>query len=242
MTGKPIKFVTVGERPIDLEAFHPDRMASRILGMGDVVSLVEKAAEQFEADEAKKLEERLRQNTFGFDDFLSQISKIRKMGGIMSLLKFIPGMSELPMDEIDDKAFNRIEGIINSMTPKERRDPEIISNSRRQRIAKGSGVQLQEINQLLKQFNQMRTLMAKMGNGGMGLGSLFGGGGMGGLGSMFGGGAPSAPTMPANPYGGGMYGGYGMRPHGSSGGVSRSQNAANKKKAKQARKQRRKKH
>ena len=227
VTGKPIKFVTVGERPIDLEAFHPDRMASRILGMGDVVSLVEKAAEQFEADEAKKLEERLRQNTFGFDDFLSQISKIRKMGGIMSLLKFIPGMSELPMDEIDDKAFNRIEGIINSMTPKERRDPEIISNSRRQRIAKGSGVQLQEINQLLKQFNQMRAVMAKMGNGGLGgLGGLFGGGGgMGGLGGLFGGGAPAAPSMPANPYGGGMYGGYGMRPHGSSSGVSRSQNA-----------------
>ncbi len=244
VTGKPIKFVTVGERPVDLEAFHPDRMASRILGMGDVVSLVEKAAEQFEADEAKKLEERLRQNTFGFDDFLSQISKIRKMGGIMSLLKFIPGMSELPMDEIDDKAFNRIEGIINSMTPKERRDPEIISNSRRQRIAKGSGVQLQEINQLLKQFSQMRAVMAKMGNGGFGgLGGLFGGGGggMGGLGGLFGGGAPSAPSMPANPYGGGMYG-YGMRPHASSGGVSRSQNAANKKKAKQARKQGRKKH
>ena len=244
VTGKPIKFVTVGERPIDLEAFHPDRMASRILGMGDVVSLVEKAAEQFEADEAKKLEERLRQNTFGFDDFLSQISKIRKMGGIMSLLKFIPGMSELPMDEIDDKAFNRIEGIINSMTPKERRDPEIISNSRRQRIAKGSGVQLQEINQLLKQFNQMRAVMAKMGNGGFGgLGGLFGGGGgMGGLGGLFGGGAPSAaPSMPPNPYGGGMYG-YGARPHASFGGVSRSQNAANKKKAKQARKQGRKKH
>ena len=245
VTGKPIKFVTVGERPIDLEAFHPDRMASRILGMGDVVSLVEKAAEQFEADEAKKLEERLRQNNFGFDDFLSQISKIRKMGGIMSLLKFIPGMSELPMDEIaDDKAFNRIEGIINSMTPKERRDPEIISNSRRQRIAKGSGVNMQEINQLLKQFNQMRALMAKMGNGGIGLGNLLGGA-MGGLGGMFGGGAPagapSAPAMPPNPYGGGMYG-YGSRPHTSSGGVSRAQNAANKKKAKQARKQGRKKH
>ena len=243
VTGKPIKFVTVGERPIDLEAFHPDRMASRILGMGDVVSLVEKAAEQFEADEAKKLEERLRQNTFGFDDFLSQISKIRKMGGIMSLLKFIPGMSELPMDEIDDKAFNRIEGIINSMTPKERRDPEIISNSRRQRIAKGSGVNMQEINQLLKQFSQMRAIMSKMGNGGIGLGSLLGGG-MGGLGNMFGGGGgpAGAPPMPPTPYGGGMYGGYGMRPHGSSGGVSRSQNAANKKKAKQARKQGRKKH
>ena len=165
------------------------------------------------------------------------------MGGIMSLLKFIPGMSELPMDEIDDKAFNRIEGIINSMTPKERRDPEIISNSRRQRIAKGSGVQLQEINQLLKQFSQMRAIMSKMGNGGIGLGSLLGGG-MGGLGNMFGGGGTpaGAPPKPPTPYGGGMYGGYGMRPHGSSGGVSRSQNAANKKKAKQARKQGRKKH
>ncbi|NLG15446.1 MAG: signal recognition particle protein [Lentisphaerae bacterium] len=229
VTGKPIKFVTVGERAIDLEPFHPDRMASRILGMGDVISLVEKAQEQYEDEEAKKLEERLRKNTFGFDDFLTQIEKIRKMGGLMSLLKFIPGMGDLPMDGLDEKEFNRIEGIINSMTPKERRNPEIIGASRRQRIAKGAGVNQNELNQLLKQFNQMRGMMAKMGSGGFGFGDLMGGGG---LGNMFGGGPAGMPQPHMNmPY----------QPRQSSSSTSRAANAAAKKKQKQARKQNRKK-
>ncbi len=232
VTGKPIKFVTVGERPVDLEQFHPDRMASRILGMGDVVSLVEKATEQFNADEAEKLEERLKKNTFGFDDFLSQISKIRKMGGLMSLLRFLPGMSDLPMnDMVSDEAFNRIEGIINSMTKKERRTPEIITPSRRNRIAKGSGVPEGEVAKLLKQFSMMRQMMAKLGNSGMPS-----------LGNMFGGGMPSMPSMGGMPGMGGMGGMPGMRMPGMGGAPAvktasqREKNAAQKKKEKQARK------
>ena len=236
VTGKPIKFVTVGERPVDLEQFHPDRMASRILGMGDVVSLVEKATEQFNTDEAEKLEERLKKNTFGFDDFLSQIAKIRKMGGLMSLLRFLPGMQNLPMnDMISDEAFNRIEGIINSMTKKERRTPEIITPSRRNRIAKGSGVNEAEVSKLLKNFSMMRQMMAKLGNSGMpSLGNMFGGmpsdmSGLGGLGGGMGG-------M------GGFGGMPGMRMPGMGGAPQiktasqREKNAAQKKKEKQARK------
>ena len=200
VTGKPIKFVTVGERPIDLEVFHPDRMAQRILGMGDVVSLFEKAAEQFEEEEARKLEERLRKNTFGFDDFLGQISKLRKMGGLASMLKFLPGMGNLPMGaQIDDSAFKSIEGIIHSMTPAERRQPELIDASRRLRIAKGSGTDQSAITQLLKQFMQMRTIMQKLGQGGPSmLGDLFGGGmgGMGGMGPCGAAGTPPCPLAP----------------------------------------------
>lgn len=228
VTGKPIKFVTVGERPMDLEKFHPDRMASRILGMGDVVSLVEKASEQFEEEEAQKLEERLRKNNFGFDDFLGQIAKIRKMGGIMSLLKFIPGFNNLPVnDMLSDKAFNRIEGIINSMTKAERRNPEIINPSRRARIAKGAGVQAQELTTLIKNFMQMRQMMAQLGNGG---GGLFGGGmpqmpnfgAMGGMGGM-------PQRMPGMP---GMGGHAPSQPTAS----QRASNAAKKKREKEARK------
>ncbi|MGI5923350.1 MAG: signal recognition particle protein [Lentisphaeria bacterium] len=225
VTGKPVKFVTVGERPTDLEVFHPDRMAQRILNMGDVVSLVEKAAEQFEEDEAKELEARLLKNTFGFDDFLSQLNKIRKMGGFASLLKFLPGMGNLPLEQhINDDAFKRIEGIINSMTVKERRQPEIIGPPRRQRIAKGSGVQVNEVTQLLKQFSQMKAVMAKLGQGGgPSLGGLFGGGmggmGMGGMGMGGMGGMGGMPGM------GGMgMGGMGM----GGGGGSQSANQAAK--------------
>ncbi len=191
VTGKPIKFLTVGERPMDLEVFHPDRMASRILGMGDVLSLYEKAAEQIDAEEAKKLEERLLQNKFGFDDFLDQINKMRKMGGFMSLLKFLPGMDDLPpeMQGMADKDIKQIEAMINSMTKEERRNPEIINQSRRMRIAKGSAHTVQELNQFIKQFNQMKQLTAKLNSSGLmknagglsgllnGLGGLFGGGG-----------------------------------------------------------------
>jgi signal recognition particle subunit SRP54 len=164
-TGKPIKFVTIGERPIDLETFHPDRMASRILGMGDVVTLVEKAAEQFKEEEAAALEEKIRKSTFSFDDFLDQLNKLRRMGGIMSLLKFIPGMNQIPQEALDEKALKRTEGMIHSMTLAERRVPEILDVSRKQRIAKGSGITLNEVNQIVKQFMQMRTLMAQMANG-----------------------------------------------------------------------------
>lgn len=204
VTGKPIKFVGVGERSVDLEPFHPDRMASRILGMGDVVSLVEKASEQYEEDEARKLEEKLRKSTFNFEDFISQLGKIRKMGGMMSMLKLLPGMGAMPDDlDLDDRQFDRIEGIINSMTPRERQSPEIIGMSRRQRIARGSGVPLMEVNQLIKQFFQMRQLMSKLGKmGGMlgGMGDLMGssmgplGGGMPSMGMRGGFGGGSSAT------------------------------------------------
>ena len=181
VTGKPITFVGVGERPQDLEPFHPDRMAGRILGMGDVVSLVEKAAEQFQADEAAQLQTKLREATFNFEDFVGQLNKIRKMGGIMSMMKMLPGAGSMADSmEVDEGEFGRIEGIIASMTPQERRQPEIIGLSRRQRIARGSGVDVNEVNQLIKQFGTMRTLMARlgrMGNAGMagGLNTLLGG-------------------------------------------------------------------
>jgi signal recognition particle subunit SRP54 len=178
-TGKPIKFVTVGERVVELETFHPDRMASRILGMGDVISLVERAAEQFKEEEAAALEEKIRKSTFGFDDFLDQLNKIRRMGGIMSLLKFLPGMNQIPQEALDEKNLKVTEGIIHSMTLAERRVPEVINVSRKQRIAKGSGVSLNEVNQTIKQFMQMRTLMSQMAKGKMNpamLGQMMGGG------------------------------------------------------------------
>ena len=184
VTGRPIKLVGVGERPQDLELFYPDRMAGRILGMGDVVSLVEKAAGQYEAEEAERLQEKIRKATFDFDDFIAQLQKIRKMGGIMSLLKMLPGAGNLVGDmDVDESEFGRIEGIIHSMTPQERRHPEILGTSRRQRIARGSGVGLTEINQLIKQFSMMRNVMSKMSKAGgaeamAGLSGLMGGGGM----------------------------------------------------------------
>jgi len=195
VTGKPIKFLTVGERPMDLEMFHPDRMASRILGMGDILSLYEKAVEAIDEEEAKKLQERFEKNNFGFDDFLSQMQKVRSMGGIMSMLKFLPGMNNLPPEfqATADKDIKKIEGVIHSMTPAERRQPEIINQSRRIRISKGSAISIQELNQLLKQFQQMKQVMAKLKSGGMGglggggLGSLLGGD-LSGLARMFGGG------------------------------------------------------
>ena len=163
-TGRPIKFAGVGERIPDLEAFHPDRLASRILGMGDIVSLVEKASEQFEEAEAKKLEEKMLANTFDFEDFQSQLNKIRKMGGVLSLLDMFPGAREIKEQvSLDEGQFHRIEGIINSMTVAERRKPELLNASRRRRVAAGSGVQLVEVNQLVKRFEMMRDMMAAMG-------------------------------------------------------------------------------
>ncbi len=218
VTGKPIKFLTVGERPEDLEMFHADRMAQRILGMGDVISLVERMSAEVKQKEMEEMEEKLRKQTFGFDDFLKQLGMMRRMGGLASLLKFLPGMNSLPdgFEQLSEKEFTRVEGFIHSMTLQERRLPEIINQSRRIRIAKGCGATVQELNQLLKQFAQMKSVMAKLtaaGPSAMGglFGGLFGGGGpsmndiagiMGGMGGADGAGAPP-PGM------GGM-GGMGM--------------------------------
>ena len=164
VTGRPIKFTGVGERIPDLEAFHPDRLASRILGMGDIVSLVEKASEQFDEAEAKKLETKMLASKFDFEDFQSQLGKIRKMGGILSLMDMFPGARQMKEQiSLDERQFHRIEGIINGMTPVERRKPELLNASRRRRIATGSGVPLLEVNQLVKRFEMMRDMMASVG-------------------------------------------------------------------------------
>ena len=160
VVNKPIKYVGTGEKLEALDAFHPERMADRILGMGDIVSLVEKAQEQFDAEEAKKLQKKISRNQFNFNDFLSQIQQIKKMGNIKDLASMIPGVGKALKDiDIDDNAFKSIEAIIYSMTPAERSNPEILNGSRRTRIAKGSGTTIQEVNRLLKQFDQTRKMM-----------------------------------------------------------------------------------
>ena len=157
---KPIKFVGTGEKMEAIDVFHPERMADRILGMGDVVSLVERAQMQFDEEEAKKLEKKIRKNKFDFDDFMGQIQQIKKMGNIKELASMIPGVGKAVKDlDIDDNAFKGIEAIINSMTPKERANPDIINQSRRQRIARGSGTKIEEVNRLMKQFDQTRKMM-----------------------------------------------------------------------------------
>ena len=157
---KPIKFVGTGETMDALDVFHPDRMADRILGMGDIVSLVEKAQQQFDEKQARELEEKLRKNKFDFDDFVKQIHQIKKMGNIKDLASMIPGVGKAIKDiDIDDNVFKGIEAIIGSMTPYERHNPEVINASRRKRIAAGSGTNLQEVNRLLKQFEEMRKMM-----------------------------------------------------------------------------------
>ncbi len=168
VVNKPIKFIGTGEKMTDIDVFHPDRMADRILGMGDVISLVERAQEQFDEEEARKLQKKIAKNQFGFDDFLKQIQQIKKMGNIKDLMGMIPGMGKAMKGiDIDDDAFKGIEAIIYSMTPAERRNPAIINSSRKKRIAKGSGSSVTEVNQLLKQFNQMAKMM-KMMQGGKG--------------------------------------------------------------------------
>ena len=143
-----------------IDVFHPDRMADRILGMGDIVSLVERAQQQFDEKQAKELEKKIRKNKFDFNDFMNQIQQIKKMGNIKDLASMIPGVGKAIKDvDIDDNAFKSIEAIINSMTPKERTNPEILNQSRRMRIAKGSGTNIQDVNRLLKQFDQMRKMM-----------------------------------------------------------------------------------
>ena len=169
VTGKPIMFASTGEKLDNFERFHPDRMAQRILGMGDVLSFIEKAERATDEDEAKELERKLRRNEFTLDDFLSQLSKIRKMGSLTSLLGMIPGLAghKLSKMDIDEREFDRIEAIIRSMTPLERRRPELIKGSRRLRIAKGSGTSVQQVNQLVKQFGEMRKMMRGLQQGKM---------------------------------------------------------------------------
>jgi signal recognition particle subunit SRP54 len=160
---KPIKFVGTGEKMEALDVFHPERMADRILGMGDIVSLVERAQEQYDEEEAKRLEKKIRKNKFDFDDFMGQIQQIKKMGNIKDLASMIPGVGKALKDvDIDDNAFKGIEAIIQSMTPKERQNPDIINQSRKLRIAKGSGTKIEEVNRLLKQFDQTRKVMRMM--------------------------------------------------------------------------------
>lgn len=157
---KPIKFVGTGEKMEALDVFHPSRMADRILGMGDIVSLVERAQEQFDEEEAKKLQKKIQKNKFDFNDFLGQIEQIKKMGNLKDLAAMIPGVGKAIKDvDIDDNAFKGIEAIIKSMTPKERTNPEILNQSRRMRIAKGSGTNIQDVNRLIKQFDQTRKMM-----------------------------------------------------------------------------------
>ena len=164
---KPIKFVGTGEKMEAIDVFHPERMADRILGMGDIVSLVERAQQQFDEEEAKRLEKKIRKNKFDFDDFMAQIQQIKKMGNIKDLASMIPGVGKALKDvDIDDNAFKGIEAIINSMTPKERANPDIINQSRRLRIAKGSGTKIEEVNRLMKQFDQTRKVMKMVAGGG----------------------------------------------------------------------------
>lgn len=167
VVNKPIKFVGMGEKMDALDVFHPDRMADRILGMGDVVSLVEKAQEQFDEENARKLSKKIATDAFGFDDFMEQIQQIKKMGNMKDLLGMIPGMGKAMKDiDIDDDAFKHIEAMINSMTVEERQNPDILNGSRRKRVASGSGRTVQDVNQLLKQFTDMRKMMKMMQSGG----------------------------------------------------------------------------
>lgn len=174
---KPIKFVGTGEKMEALDVFHPERMADRILGMGDIVSLVERAQEQYDTEEARKLQKKIAKNTFSFDDFLSQIQQIKKMGNLKDLAAMIPGVGKaLKNIDIDDDAFKGIEAIIHSMTPAERNEPAIINGSRRKRIASGSGTTIQEVNRLIKQFDETRKMMKMMSGGaGKNLAKMMGG-------------------------------------------------------------------
>ena len=165
---KPIKFIGTGEKMEAIDVFHPERMADRILGMGDVVSLVERAQEQFDEEEAKRLQKKIQKNKFDFNDFLKQIEQIKKMGNIKVLASMIPGVGKAIKDiDIDNNAFNGIEAIIRSMTPKERTNPEVLNQSRKLRIAKGSGTSIQEVNRLVKQFDQTRKMMKMVTGSGM---------------------------------------------------------------------------
>ena len=167
VVNKPIKFIGTGEKMEAIDVFYPARMAERILGMGDVVSLVERAQEQFDEQEARKIQKKIAKNQFGFDDFLSQIQQVKKMGNMKDLMGMIPGAGKMMKDvDIDDDAFKHIEAIIQSMTPNERAKPTLLNNSRKKRIGSGSGTSVQQVNQLMKQFNQMSKMMKMMQGGG----------------------------------------------------------------------------
>jgi len=190
ITGRPIKFIGIGEKLDALEVFHPDRMASRILGMGDVLSLIEKASKEIDLEESLVLQKKMRKNEFTLDDFLSQLRMMKKMGSMSSIMGMIPGMNKMANQVDPEKAegeLKKIEAIILSMTAEERQKHTIINGSRRKRIAKGSGTSVQDINRLLKQFAQMRGMMKKLMSGGMGnLMNMFGGGGMGNISKLIG--------------------------------------------------------
>ena len=164
VTGKPIKYIATGEKLSDIEPFHPDRMASRILGMGDVLSIIEKAEEAISEEDAEKLEKQLRKNELDLDDYLAQIRQVKKMGSFSSILKMIPGMNKIKDLNIDDKEFDKVEAIICSMTKQEKRNTKLLNGSRRLRIAKGSGTSIQEVNKLLKQFDETRKMMRMLTN------------------------------------------------------------------------------
>ena len=167
VTGKPIKYSSIGEKLTDLEPFYPDRMASRILGMGDVLTLIEKAEQAITEEDAKKMEKKLRQNSFTLEDFLMQFEAMKKMGGLTSILSMLPGMGnkmKINPDDIDESRIEKIKALIFSMTPKERRDPSIINSSRKQRIAMGAGQTVQDVNKLLKQYDQTKQMMKQMKN------------------------------------------------------------------------------
>ena len=182
VTGKPIKFAGLGEKLSQLEAFDPDRLANRILGMGDVVGLVERAAEAIDEEEALRMAERMKKSTFDFNDFLAQMRMMKKMGGIGDIMSMLPGMgSQMKNMNVDEKRMKHVEAIVLSMTPFERTRPEIIKASRRRRIAAGSGTSVTQVNQLLKQFGQMRKLMRNKGKMGK-LMKQMGGGRGGGFG------------------------------------------------------------
>jgi len=166
--GKPIKFISMGEKMDTLDVFHPDRMAQRILGMGDIVSLVEKAQEQFDEKEAEKLTRKIKKNKFDFNDFLSQLNQIKRMGNLKDLMSMIPGAGKMLKNvDLDESSFKQVESIIQSMTPYERENPESLNGSRKLRIAKGSGTNIANVNQFLRQFDQMRKMMHMMSKGGM---------------------------------------------------------------------------
>ena len=163
---KPIKFIGTGEKLDALDLFYPDRMAERILGMGDVVSLVERAQQVFDEEQAKKIQQKVKKNSFGFDDFLAQIKQVQKMGSMKDLVGMIPGANKISPDEIDEDAFKGIEAIIQSMTPKERSQPKLLNHSRKKRIALGSGSSVEDVNRLIKQFEQMQKMMKMVQKGG----------------------------------------------------------------------------
>ncbi|MCI8889035.1 MAG: signal recognition particle protein [Hungatella sp.] len=180
VTGKPILYIGMGEKLSDLEQFYPDRMASRILGMGDILSLIEKAELEVDEEKARELTQKLKKAEFDFNDFLDQMNQIKKMGGMASIMSMMPGMPQMKGDmEIDDSAMNRVEAIILSMTKEERANPSLLNPSRKQRIAKGAGVNIQEVNRIVKQFDQMKKMMKQ-------LPGMMGGKRRGGLGGMLG--------------------------------------------------------